>query len=115
VKYLANTIPIISCSHELLFERFIKYTSITKSAEVLPTWQRNSEVSSPVDSPQYIFTNSIVPNEEPIINNSIFDDLSCGSGESLVDIILSILKMLLLCFIILDLTIGHATTHSKFF
>ena len=85
MKYLANTIPIISCSHELLFERFIKYTSITKSAEVLPTWQRNSEVSSPVDSPQYIFTNSIVPNEEPIINNSIFDDLSCGSGESLVD------------------------------
>jgi hypothetical protein len=39
-----------------------------------------------------------------VVSNSTTNDLSCGSGESLVDITLSILKMLLLCFIILDLT-----------
>jgi len=36
----------------------------------------------------------------------------CGLGESLVDTTLSILKMLLPCFIILDLTGDHVTTHS---
>ena len=52
------------------------------------------------------------PNIEPIISNSIYDDLSCGSGESLVDITLSISRMLLLYFIILVLTGDHVTTHS---
>ena len=51
-------------------------------------------------------------NTEPLISNSTFDDLSCGSGECLVDTTLFILKMLLLCFIILDLTGDHVTTHS---
>jgi len=41
-----------------------------------------------------------------------FSGLSCGSGKSLVDTTLSILKILLLCFIILDLTGDHVTTHS---
>jgi hypothetical protein len=77
---------------------------ITKSALVAPIWQRNSAISSPVNSHQYIFTTSTVPNKDPIVSNSTFDDLSCGTGESLVDTILSNLKMLLLCFIILDLT-----------
>ena len=67
--------------------------------------------NSAVNSHQYTFTNSTVPNTEPIISNSIFDDLSCGSGESLVDT-LSISKMLLLCFIILDLTGDHVTIHG---
>ena len=43
---------------------------------------------------------------------NFINDLSCGSGESLVDTTLSILKILLLCFIILDLTGDHVTTHS---
>jgi len=38
--------------------------------------------SSPVNSHQYTFVYSTVPNTEHIVNNSIFDDLSCGSGES---------------------------------
>jgi len=118
-KYHANTIPIISSSLELLFERFRKNTFITKSANVVPIWQRNSTVRSPVNSQQYTLTNSTVPNTEPIVSNSICVDLSCGSGESLVDTTLSILKMLLLCFIILDLTGDHITTrsihHTEFF
>jgi len=60
--------------------------------DVIPIWQRNSAVSSPVNSHQCTFTNSTVPNTEPIISNSIFDDLSCGSGESLLDTTLPILK-----------------------
>jgi len=68
--------------------------------------------NSAVNSHQYTFTNSTVPNIEPIISNSTFNDLSYSSGESLVDTTLSISKMLLLCFIILDLISDHVTTHS---
>jgi len=106
-EYLVNTIPIISSFLELLFERFSKNTFITKSADVIPIWQRNSAVRTPVNSHQYTLTNSTVLNKEPIVSNSIFDDLSCGSGESLVDTTISILKMSLLCFNILDLTGDH--------
>ena len=91
-EYLANTILIISSFLELLFERFSKNTFITKSDNVIPIWQRNSAVRSPINSHQYTLTNSTVPNTESIVNNSIFDDLSCGSGESLVDTTLSILR-----------------------
>jgi len=88
-EYLANTIPIISSSLELLFERFSQNTFITKSADVVPIWQRNSADRSLVNSHQYIFTNSIVPNIEPLVSDSTCDDLSCGSRESLVDTTLS--------------------------
>ena len=71
-EYLANTISIISSSLDLLFERLGKNTFISKSDDVVPIWQRNSAVRSPVNSHQYIFTNSTVPNAEPIISNSIF-------------------------------------------
>ena len=111
-EYIANTIPIISSSLEIFFERFRKNTFITKSADVVPICQRNSTVRSSVNSHQYTFTNSTVPNTELLVSNSTFDDLSCGSGECLVDTTLFILKMLLLCFIILDLTGDHVTTHS---
>jgi len=47
-----------------------------------------------------------------MVSNSTSDDLSCGTGESLVDTTLSVLKMLLFCFIILDLTGDHVTTRS---
>jgi len=63
-EYLTNTIPIISSSLELLFERFSKNTFITKSDDVLPIWQRNSAVRSPVNSHLYTFTNNTVPNTE---------------------------------------------------
>ena len=89
-----------------------KNTFITKSADIVSIWQRNTAVRSPVNSHQYTFTNSTVPNTEPIVSNSTFDDLSCGSGESLVETTLSILKILLLCFIILYLTGDHFTIHS---
>ena len=85
MEYLANTIPIISSSLELLFERFSKNTFITKSVDVVPIWQRNNAVRNPVNSHQYTLTNSTVPNTVPIESNSTFDDLSCASGESLVD------------------------------
>jgi len=87
-----------------------------------------------VNSHQYTFTNSTVPITEPVISNSKFLMIflvvyktsllplkkkkkkkkknSCGSEESLVDTTLSILKMLLLCFlIILDLTDDHVILH----
>jgi len=69
------------------------------------------QLEGPVISHQYTFTN-IVLNTEPIESNSSFYDLSCGSWESLVNTTLSILKMLLLCFIISDLTSDHVTSHS---
>ena len=88
----------------------VKNTFITKSANIVPTWQKNSEVRSPVNSHQYNFTNSTILIIEPIISNSIFDDRSRGSRENLVDTTLSISKMLLLCFIILDLTGNYVTS-----
>ena len=91
-EYLASTISIISSSLELFFERFSKNTFITKSADVIPIWQRNSAIRSPVNSHQYTFTNSTVPNTEPLVSNLTFDDLSYGSWVSLVDTTLSILK-----------------------
>ena len=97
-EYLANKIPIINSSLELFFKRFRKNTFITKSANVLPIWQRNNAVRSPVNSHQYTLIKSTVPSAEPIVSNSTFDDLSFGSGESLVDTTLSILKMLLPLF-----------------
>jgi len=42
--------------------------------------KNNNAVSSSVNSHQYTFTNSTVSKTEPVISNSIFDDLSCGSG-----------------------------------
>jgi len=48
---------------------------MTKSANVVPIWQRNSSVRSPINSHQYTLTNSTIPNKEPSINNSTFDDL----------------------------------------
>jgi len=61
-----------------------------------------------LNSHQYTFTNSTVPNTETLISNSTFDDLSCGSGESLVDTPLSIFKDVnFIVFIILDLTGDH--------
>jgi len=41
----------------------------------VPTWHRNSAVSSPVNSHQYAYTNNTVPNTKPIVSNLIFDDL----------------------------------------
>ncbi|KAG4083250.1 hypothetical protein H8356DRAFT_1382087 [Neocallimastix lanati (nom. inval.)] len=66
-QYLVNIISIVSSSLVLLFERFSINTFITKSADVLPIWQRNSAVRSAVNSHQYTFTNSTIPNTEPII------------------------------------------------
>jgi len=103
-EYLANTIPIISSSPE-------RFSKNTFSADVVPIWQRNSAARNPSNFHQYTLTNSTVSNKEPIVSNKTFDDLSCGSGESLVDTTLSILKMLLLCFIILDFIGNHVTTH----
>jgi len=59
-----------------------KNTFITKSADIVPIWQRNRGVSSPVNSHHYTFTNNTVPIKEPIVSNSTFDDFSCDSkGE----------------------------------
>ena len=90
---------------------FLRGLTKTLSLPRVPIWERNNAVNSPVNSHQYTFTNSTVPNTEPIVSNSIFDDLSCGSGGEFSGY-QSILKMLLLCFTILDLTGVHVTTHS---
>jgi len=79
-EYLANTIPIISSSLELLFERFNKNTFIIKSADIVQIWQKNNAVSVPVNFHTYIFTNNTVPNKEPRAGNSFFEGLSCDLG-----------------------------------
>jgi len=76
---------------------------------------KESAVSNPINSHRYTFINSTFPNTELIVSNSIFNDLSCGLGESLVDTTLSLLKMLLLCFIILNLTGDYVTAHSIYY
>jgi len=63
----------------------LNYKVVISTNIVLLFSKRNSAIRSPVNSHQYTFTNSTIPNTEPIVNNSIFDDLSCSSGESLVD------------------------------
>jgi len=72
-EYLANTILIISSSLELLFKRLSKNTFITKSVDAV--YKENSAIRSSINSHQYTFTNSTVPSTEPIVNNSIFDNL----------------------------------------
>ena len=84
--FLTKSIPIISSSMKLLFDRFSKTPNVIKSVDVVPIWHRNS-LSVP-------YTESNVRNES---NDNIND-----SWESLVeDTTLSYL-MLLLFFIMFN-------------
>ena len=93
-KFFTKTIPIISSSFELLFDKYCKIPITTRSVDVVPIGHRHN-------------TNRIIPNTgssnlpsiSPATENGNIDELR----ESLVDTTLSILKMLLLCFIILFL------------
>ena len=75
----------LSSSFELLFDRYYKIPNLTKSVEVVLIRYNNNTGSS-----------SISTKDESRHGSSINDK----SGESLVDTALSILKMLLLSFII---------------
>ncbi|KAG4086356.1 hypothetical protein H8356DRAFT_1340014 [Neocallimastix lanati (nom. inval.)] len=57
ILLVTNINITISSSLELLF----------KSADVVPIWQRNSAVRSPVNSHQYTLTNNTIPNTELIV------------------------------------------------
>ena len=96
-EFLTSAIPIISSSFELLFDRYSKIPNLTKRVDVVLIRHTDNTGSS-----------SISTKGECRLSSSINDE----SGESLVDTTLSILKMLLLCFIILDLTGDHVATHS---
>jgi len=82
-EFLTNTIPIISSSFELLFDRYCKISNSTKSVDVVLIRHNNDTGSS-----------SISTNDESRRSSTISDE----SGESLVVTTLSILKMLLLRF-----------------
>ena len=83
-EFLSRAIPIISSSFELLFDRHCKIPNLTKSVDVVLIRHNDNTGSS-----------SISTKGESRPSSSIND----GSGESLVDTTLSILKMLLLGFI----------------
>jgi len=84
-EFLTSAMPIISSSFELLFDRYSKLLNLTKSIDVVLIRHNDNTGSS-----------STSTKSESRINSSINDE----SGESLVDTTLSILKMLLLGFII---------------
>ena len=83
-QFLTHSIPIISSSMELLFDRFSKTSIVTESADVALIWQRNNSIP---------YTGSNTGN-------------SLDSWESLVDTTLSFM-MLLLYFIILEFYLGR--------
>jgi len=83
-EFLTRAIPIISSSFELLFDRYSKLPNLTKSVDVVLIRHNDNTGSS-----------SISTKDESRPSSSINDE----SGESLMDITLSILKMLLLGFI----------------
>ena len=83
--FLTSTIPIISSSFELLFDRYCKIPNLTKSVDVLLIRHNNNTESSSISTKSESHPSSLINDE---------------SGESLVDTTLSILKMLLLSFII---------------
>ena len=73
-QFLTKSIPIISSSMELLFDRFSKTSIVTESVDVVPIRHRNSHIP---------YTGSIA------VENSI------DSWESLVDTTLSFMMLLL--------------------
>jgi len=77
-EFLTSAIPIISSSFELLFNRYCKIPNLSKSVDVVLIRHNDNTGSS-----------SISTNGESRPSSSINDE----SGESLVDITLSILKM----------------------
>jgi len=74
-EYLANTLPIISSSIELLFFFFLRGLAKTLSLPRVQMSYRYGkgivQLKGPVIYYQYTFTN-IVPNSEPIESNSSF-------------------------------------------
>jgi len=96
-EFLTNTIPIISSSFELLFDKYCKIPITTRSVDVVPIGHRHNIINSNI--------NSVTPNtgSSNLQSISLSTDISNNDElrESLVDTTLSILKMLLLCFIIL--------------
>jgi len=43
-EFLTKSMPIISSSIELLFDRFSKTYIVTESVDVLPIWHRNNHI-----------------------------------------------------------------------
>ena len=101
-EFLTSAIPIISSSFELLFDRYCKISNLTKSVDVVLIRHNDNTGSS-----------SISTEGESRLNSSINDE----SGESLVDTTLSILKMLLLSFIMFLFVrkgeFPHSTTYRN--
>ena len=83
-EFLTRAILIISSSFELLFDRYSKLPNLTKSVDVVLIRHNDNTRSS-----------SISTKGESRLSSSINDE----SRESLVDTILSILKMLLVLFL----------------
>jgi len=86
VRYLAKSIPIISSSLELFFDRFSKKSFNTNNTKDLPIWLRNNTIRSPIIYISDTYTNSLVPFTESIENNSLNENLffSVFLRESLV-------------------------------
>jgi hypothetical protein len=99
-EFLTSAIPILSSSFELLLNRYFKIPNLIKSVDVILI--RHNDNTEP---------SSISTNCESHLSSSINDE----SRESLVDPTLSVLKMLLLGFIIFFLFVRkgkflHSTT-----
>ena len=94
--YLTKTVPVISSSLELLFDRYRIIPFTTKRVNVEPIWQRSISITSPPTT----HSNGHTSHSETTESHSLSMD-SPASGESLVDTTLSYLQMLLLCFILL--------------
>ena len=91
--FLTKSIPVISSSFKLLFDKYCKIT--TRSVDVVPIRHRSNVINSNINNnildtgPSNSLTHSSISNEDRL-------------GESLVDTTLSILKMLLLSFIFIS-------------
>ena len=93
-EFLSKTIPIISSSFELLFDKYCLIQ--TRSVDVVPIEHRSNVTYSSINDnvPNTRSPNSIISGIDST-DDSIVDNLR----KSLVDTTLSILQMLLLSFI----------------
>ena len=70
--FLTKTIPIISSSMKLLFDRFSKTPTLIKNADVVPIWQKNFSTIPYTGSNASSSTNeSIIDSWERLVNTTL--------------------------------------------
>ncbi|OUM69601.1 hypothetical protein PIROE2DRAFT_2469, partial [Piromyces sp. E2] len=103
---LSEEFPIISSSFELLFDKYCKIPITIRNVDVLPVKHKFNNINKNI--------NNTIPNTGSFnLLSSTVNSNKDELRESLVDTTLSILKMLLQCFIILIILARQGQTPTS--